>query len=124
MKVLLVDDEKELISTLAERLSFRGFEVDFATTAESAIQLADVNTYDIAVLDIKMPKIRGFDIKKIIEKKQPKMRFLFMTGHGSENDYQIATAQTGEEFYLVKPVELEVLIMKMNKAMEKQGDAP
>ena len=105
MKVLLVDDEEELISTLAERLSFRGFEVDFATTAESAIHLADVQTYDIAVLDIKMPKIRGFDIKKIIEKKQPKMKFIFMTGHGSENDYQIATAQTGEEFYLVKPVE-------------------
>ena len=123
MKVLLVDDEEELISTLAERLSFRGFEVDFATTAESAIHLADVQTYDIAVLDIKMPKIRGFDIKKIIEKKQPKMKFIFMTGHGSENDYQIATAQTGEEFYLVKPVELEVLIRKMNEAMEKQGDA-
>jgi DNA-binding response OmpR family regulator len=123
MKVLLVDDEKELIATLAERLSFRGFEVDFATTAESAIQMAEVKVYDIAVLDIKMPKIRGFEIKKMIEKKQPKMKFLFMTGHGSENDYQMATAQTGEEFYLVKPVQIEVLIMKMNEAMEKQGDA-
>ena len=122
MKVLLVDDEKELIVTLAERLSFRGFEVDFATTAESAIRMADVNNYDLAVLDVKMPKIRGFELKRIIEKKQPKMKFLFMTGHGSENDFQIAAAQTGEEFYLVKPVELEVLIMKMNQAMELQGD--
>ena len=122
MKVLLVDDEKELIATLAERLSFRGFEVEIATTAESAIQMAETNRYDLAVLDVKMPKIRGFEMKKILEKKQPNMKFLFMTGHGSENDYQLAAAQTGEEFYLVKPVELDVLIMKMNQAMEKQGD--
>lgn len=123
MKVLLVDDEKELIATLAERLSFRGFEVDIATTAEAAIQMAEANRYDLAVLDVKMPKIRGFEMKKILEKKQPNMKFLFMTGHGSENDFQMAAAQTGEEFYLVKPVELDVLIMKMKQAMEKQGDA-
>jgi DNA-binding response OmpR family regulator len=123
MKVLLVDDEKELIATLAERLSFRGFEVDFATTAEAAIQMADNKTYDLAVLDIKMPKIRGFDIKKMLETKQPKMKFLFMTGHGSEKDFQTAAAQTGEEFYLVKPVQLDMLIRKMEQAMKKQGDS-
>lgn len=68
MKVLLVDDEVELISTLAERLSFRGIDVDYATTAESAIRLADEKSYDIAVLDVKMPRVRGFEIKKILEK--------------------------------------------------------
>jgi DNA-binding response OmpR family regulator len=122
MNVLLVDDEEELVSTLAERLSFRGIEVDFATTAEAAIRLAGTRSYDIAVLDVKMPKMRGFEIKKILEKKQPAMKFLFMTGHGSENDYQIGTAETGEEFYLVKPVKIEVLIEKIHEALEKQGD--
>jgi DNA-binding response OmpR family regulator len=122
MKVLLVDDEEELVSTLAERLSFRGIEVDFATTAESAIQIAEKKTFDIAVLDVKMPKMRGFEVKKMLEKIHPEMKFLFMTGHGSENDYQIGAAETGEEFYLVKPVKIEVLIDKMNEALEKQGD--
>jgi len=122
MKVLLVDDEEELVSTLAERLSFRDIEVDYATTAEFAIEMAGVKPYDIAVLDVKMPIIRGFEIKKILQKKHPKMKFLFMTGHGSENDYQIGTAETGEEFYLVKPVQIEVLITKMNEALKKQGD--
>lgn len=122
MNVLLVDDEEELVSTLAERLSFRGIEVDFATTAEAAIRLAGTRSYDIAVLDVKMPKMRGFEIKKILEKKQPAMKFIFMTGHGSENDYQIGTAETGEAFYLVKPVKIEVLIEKIHEALEKQGD--
>ncbi len=122
MKVLLVDDEEELVSTLAERLSFRGIEVDFATTAEAAIRLAEARPYHIAVLDVKMPKMRGFEIKKILEKKQPAMKFIFMTGHGSENDYQIGTAETGEAFYLVKPVKIEVLIEKIHAALEKQGD--
>jgi DNA-binding response OmpR family regulator len=123
MNVLLVDDEEELVSTLAERLSFRGINVDYATTAELAIRLADAKSYDIAVLDVKMPKMGGFEIKKLLEKKQPAMKYLFMTGHGSENDYQTGTAETGEEFYLVKPVKIEVLITKMNEAVEKQGDA-
>ncbi len=123
MKVLLVDDEVELISTLAERLSFRGIDVDYATTAESAIRLADEKSYDIAVLDVKMPRVRGFEIKKILEKKQPEMRFLFMTGHGSEHDFRTGVAETGEAFYLVKPVAIDVLIERMKEAMEKQGDA-
>ncbi|MFO7965207.1 MAG: response regulator [Desulfobacterales bacterium] len=123
MKVLLVDDEVELVSTLAERLSFRGIDVDYATTADAAIQLADQNAYDIAVLDVKMPRVRGFEIKKILEKKQPGMRFLFMTGHGSEHDFRTGIAETGESFYLVKPVAIDVLIERMKEAMEKQGDA-
>ena len=123
MKVLLVDDEMELVSTLAERLSIRGIDVDYATTAESVIRLAGEKFYDIAVLDVKMPRVRGFEIKKILEKKQPEMRFVFMTGHGSEHDFLTGVAETGEAFYLVKPVGIDVLIERMKEAMAQQGDA-
>lgn len=51
------------------------------------------------------------------------MRFLFMTGHGSEHDFRTGVAETGEAFYLVKPVAIDVLIERMKEAMEKQGDA-
>lgn len=122
MKVLLVDDEKELVSTLAERLSFRGIDVSYAVSAEQAIEMAESSAYDIAVIDVKMPKIRGFELKKILKEKYPGMRFIFVTGHGSEYDYRKAAEETGEEFYLLKPVQIEVLMEKMNKAMEKQGE--
>ena len=124
MKVLLVDDEKELVSTLAERLSFRGIDVNYATTGEEAIRMAETYTYDIAVIDVKMPKMRGFELKKILQEKYPGMGFLFVTGHGSEYDYQKGAAETGEEFYLLKPVQIEVLMSKMNQVMEKQGGRP
>jgi DNA-binding response OmpR family regulator len=121
MKVLLVDDEEELVSTLAERLSFRGMDVEYATTAEAAIHMAEAASYDIAVIDVKMPRMRGFELKKILQEKHPGMGFLFVTGHGSEYDYQMGAAETGEEFYLLKPVQIEVLILKMNQVMEKKG---
>jgi DNA-binding response OmpR family regulator len=124
MKVLLVDDEKELVSTLAERLSFRGMDVEYATTAEEAIHMADAAFYDIAVIDVKMPRMRGFELKKMLQEKHPGMGFLFVTGHGSEYDYQMGSAETGEEFYLLKPVQIEVLILKMNQVMEKKGANP
>ena len=122
MKVLLVDDEKELVSTLAERLSFRGIDVDYATSATEALAMAEKKSYDIAVIDVKMPKIRGFELKKMLHEKYPDMCFVFVTGHGSEYDYQVGAADAGEEFYLLKPVQIEVLISRMNEALKKQGD--
>ena len=122
MKVLLVDDEKELVSTLAERLSFRGIDVDYAISAEEALKMAAQTKYDISVIDVKMPKIRGFELKKMLHEKHPDMCFVFVTGHGSEYDYQVGSADAGEEFYLLKPVQIEVLIDRMNEALKKQGD--
>lgn len=122
MNILLVDDEKELVSTLAERLSFRGVMVDWTANAEEAIEMAEKKSYDIAVLDVKMPGIDGFKLKRFLQKKNPKMKFIFLTGHGSEDYYRLGSAETGSEFYLVKPVQIEELIEKMNKAFKEQGE--
>ena len=121
MKVLLVDDERELVSTLAERLSFRGIDVEYAVSGEEAMKMAQKADYDVAVIDVKMPRIRGFELKKMLHEKYPHMAFVFVTGHGSENDYQIGAADAGEEFYLLKPVQIEVLIARINEAVKKQG---
>lgn len=122
MRVLLVDDERELISTLSERLSYRGVDSDWACSAKDAMSKAEQQDYNIAILDIKMPEIDGFKLKKKLQQNNPKMKFIFMTGHGSDNYYHIGTAETGKEFYLVKPVNIEVLIQKINEVVKKQGD--
>ena len=119
MKVLLVDDEKELVSTLAERLSLRGIEADWVTTGEVAIKSAESKTYDIAVLDIKMPEIGGIELKKKLEEKNPGLKYIFMTGHGSENDFMAASSETGAEYYLVKPVNIDELVRKMKEIFLK-----
>ena len=117
MKVLLVDDEHELVSTLAERLSFRGIQADWATSGEEAMRLTEKNTYDVAVLDVKIPRISGLELKRKLHAKIPGMKFIFMTGHGSEDEFRNCSAETGEGCYLVKPVNIEDLIQKMNELM-------
>ena len=121
MKVLLVDDEPELVSALAERLSLRNIEADWITTGKEAIELVETKTYDIAVLDIKMPNIGGLGLKKILQEKCPDMKFIFLTGHGSESDFEKAAAEIGSDYYLVKPVKLETLMEKMKKALSEKG---
>ena len=119
MRVLLVDDEKELVSTLAERLVLRGIEADWAATADDALRAVESETYDVAVVDVKIPRINGIELRKRLQKKRPNMKFIFMTGHGSEADYKAASAEGRARFYLAKPVNIEVLINKMREALKE-----
>ncbi len=118
MRVLLVDDEKEFVTALAERLRLRGIEADWVTSSEDALALAKQNPYDIAVLDVKIPRLSGFKLKKKLENEWPGMKFIFMTGHGSEEDYEAGMAEAGAEYYLVKPVRIDTLILKMNEVLK------
>ena len=115
MKVLLVDDEEKFVSRLAERLEIRGFEVDWTTTCDGALSKAENNEYNIAVLDVKMPRLSGIDLKKRLEKLAPKMKFLFVSGHGSEEDYDIGMREGA--FYLIKPFRIETLVDKIKEAL-------
>ena len=119
IKVLLVDDEGELVETLAERLMIRGIDAHWATSAELALVKADKESFDLAILDVKMPGISGITLKKMMEDKNPQMRFIFMTGHGSEADFHAGSQEAGSEYYLVKPVNIEDLIKKMNEVMSE-----
>jgi DNA-binding response OmpR family regulator len=115
LKVLLVDDEQELVGTLAERLRIRGIDSEWTTTGAKALQLAQKKHFDIAVLDIKMPKLGGLELKRRLHEIRPRMKFIFLTGHGSRSDFEEGAAEAGPEFYLVKPVPLETLIERLQK---------
>jgi DNA-binding response OmpR family regulator len=123
MRVLLVDDEKELVSTLAERLSLRGIEADWVTNGEDAIKRVEKQAYDLAVLDVKIPRMSGLKLKKVLQEKCPGMKFIFMTGHGSEDDFRAGAAEAGAAYYLAKPVDIEALIEKMKQTVRGvEGD--
>jgi DNA-binding response OmpR family regulator len=119
--VLLVDDEEELVSTLAERLSLRGIEADWATTAEEALERVEKESFDVAVLDVKIPRISGIKLKTQMEKIRPGMKFIFLTGHGSEDDFRTGAAEAGASFYLVKPVNIDNLVGRMKEALREGG---
>jgi len=118
MRVLLVDDEEELVSALAERLSLRGIDADWVCTCYDALERVESKTFDIAVLDVKMPKMSGLELKRRLQEKCPDMKFIFVTGHGSENDFRAALTEAGTAYYLVKPLNIQTLIDKMNQALK------
>ena len=121
MRVLLVDDEVDLASALAERLDLRGIEADWVTTAQAALEKADANDYDLAVLDVKMPKVGGLELREKLHRLYPQMKFIFMTGYGSELEYKEADCKEGESCYLVKPVDIQDLIQRMKELLGHGG---
>lgn len=113
MKVLLVDDEVELVSAIAERLGFRGVDADWTDNGESAMEMAKQTEYSVAVLDMKMPKISGLELQKKLAEAHPFMQFIFLSGHGSERDFKAGCAAGCN--YLIKPIQLEDLMAKINE---------
>jgi len=93
MKVLLVDDEREFVSALAERLSFRGVDADWAVSGEEALKMAQATPYEVAVLDVKMPGLGGIELRKRLHGIQPRMKFIFLTGHGSHEDFKVGSEE-------------------------------
>lgn len=118
MKLLLVDDEDEMVSTLAERFSLRGIDADWVTCGEDAVNHVTKNKYDIVVLDVKMPGMSGLETMERILKIQPETKTIFLTGHGSVSDCE-ACIEAGACFYLMKPTNIDVLIEKINEALGK-----
>ncbi|NIR14642.1 MAG: response regulator, partial [Desulfobacterales bacterium] len=86
MRVLLVDDEDEMVTALAERLSLRGIEADWVNSGEDAIARLTDKKYDIVVLDVKMPGMSGLETMEQVQKLQPQTKVIFLTGHGSVSD--------------------------------------
>jgi len=119
MRVLLVDDEVEYVSTLAERLSFRGIEAEWAASAKEALERIELKEFDIAVLDVKMPRMGGIELKKMIQKIRPNMQFIYLTGDGSEDDYNRGVNDGVS--YLIKPVDIDKLIFIMDKIKVNRG---
>jgi DNA-binding response OmpR family regulator len=121
MRVLLVDDEADLASALAERLDMRGIQADWVTTGQAALQRAQSTRYDLAVLDVRMPKMGGIELRDQLQALYPEMKVVFLTGYGSEKEFNEIAHLAGEACYLVKPLDIQELIRVMNQLIKPQG---
>ena len=95
----------------------RDIEADWATSGDEAIEKVASKSYDLAVLDMKMPKMNGLELKDQLQKRSPQLRFIFLTGYVSEMDFEQVACQAGKACYLVKPVDINLLIERMNDLM-------
>jgi len=90
IKVLLVDDEKEFVNSLAERIEMRDLGSKIAYDGEEALRLVDDEIPDVVVLDLRMPGIDGIEVLRCLKKNYPKVQVIVLTGHGSEKDEKMA----------------------------------
>ncbi len=117
MKVLLVDDEKDIVSTLAERLSLRGIDASWVVSGEEALRKMETEIFDLAILDVKMPAMNGLELQKKITESHPKVKYLFLTSRGAEEALEPGAHLVGKGYYLSKPIKINILIDKMNEAL-------
>lgn len=118
LNVLLVDDEKEFVQTLSERLKMRQVQNKVVFSGEDALEHADREETEVMVLDLKMPGIDGFDVLKQIKATKPNIEVIILTGHGSEADKQTCM-DLGAFAYLQKPADIDILTDTMRQAYEK-----
>lgn len=114
MRVLLIDDEKELVTTLSERLELRGIDNDWATSGEAGLEFIKREKYEWVVVDLKMPGLGGFETIRAIKREQPGARIILLTGHSGSEDLEQAL-DLGADDYLVKPVQIETLLSMMQQ---------
>lgn len=122
MKILLVDDEQKFASMLSKRLELRGFQVKACFSGEEALDaLRTGDRFDAAVLDIKMPGIGGVELKRRLSQLDPNMRFVFLTGHGSDDE--CIREENIELICLPKPLKIDTLIETLHRIVENPADS-
>ena len=117
-KVLLVDDEREFVHTLSERLLLRDMGSAVAYDGESALSLVREDEPEVMILDLKMPGIDGIEVLRQVKETNPEIEVIILTGHGSEADREICM-KLGAFAYLQKPVDIDLLSETLKKANEK-----
>ncbi|MFZ5905994.1 MAG: response regulator [Nitrospirota bacterium] len=117
-KLLLVDDERQFVQTLSDRLRLREIGSVVAYDGESALDLIQEEEPDVMILDLKMPGIDGIEVLKRVKKTSPNIEVIILTGHGSEEDKKLCM-ELGAFAYLEKPVDVNLLSETINRANEK-----
>ena len=115
IKVLLVDDERDFIESLAERLQLRDFNVATAFNGVDALNLIRENEYDVIVLDVKMPGKDGIETLKEIKNIKQISQVIMLTGHATV-ETAIEGMKIGAYDYIMKPTVTEDLVELINKA--------
>ena len=114
-KVLLVDDEKEFLEIMSERMEARGMQVTTATTASEALSIIEEKSFDAIVMDFQMPGMDGMEALKTIKSKKPELQIILLTGYATV-EKTVEAMKVGATDFLEKPADIEALSEKIKNA--------
>jgi DNA-binding NtrC family response regulator len=119
LNVLFVDDEVDFLETLLKRMKKRDVNVTGVESGEKALGLLDREPVDVIVLDVRMPGMDGIQTLREIKKRYPLVEVIMLTGHASL-EVAIEGMELGAFDYLMKPVDIDELLYKIQDAYKKK----
>jgi DNA-binding NtrC family response regulator len=120
-RILLVDDDESIRTTLKAILEDEGYLVDMAASGKEAIEKTHEIAYNLALLDIRLPDIEGIELLKLIKENVPRTRKIMLTGYPSIQN-AVAAVNKNADAYLIKPVDIEKLIIMIKDQLKQQED--
>jgi two-component system, NtrC family, response regulator AtoC len=120
IRVLIVDDEVQLVKAFKKKLTEEGFAVSTASTGQEALSMIESQQFDVGVLDIRLPDIDGVELLERIRKAEPSIEVVMLTAYASV-DTAIRSMKRGAYDYLSKPCKLSELSKVILKAYEKKS---
>lgn len=118
-RILIVDDDENILRSLGSYLSLKGYIVDTAKTGKEAVEKSENCFFNLAVLDIKLPDMDGTELLKKMRETEPKMMRIMLTGYPSMQN-AIESLNKRADAYLIKPVELEKLLKLIQHKLKEQ----
>ncbi len=117
-RILVVDDEEALRTVLSNELASAGYEVNTAADGDEAIATVQNKKFDLVLLDIKMPKVDGFEVLKFIKKSSPALKVIMLTGFADLKN-AIESKKHGAEDFVSKPYDLVDLLTTIERVLSE-----
>jgi DNA-binding response OmpR family regulator len=121
MRILIVEDEKDLTDALSRGLRRQGYATDTAYDGEEALNLAEVNEYDLILLDLNLPKIDGMEVCRRIRSSGSSVGILMLTARSGLDD-RVSGLDEGADDYLVKPFHFPELLARVRAVLRREGE--
>jgi DNA-binding response OmpR family regulator len=119
-RILIADDEPELVRGLEDNLRFEGYQTMAATNGEEALALALAQAFDLILLDIMMPKISGWEVCRALRQKGIDVPIIMLTARGQEAD-RVQGLELGADDYITKPFALRELLARVRAVLRRPG---
>jgi len=118
MKILLAEDEDKIAASVRDFLAGKGFAVDWASNGKIAIDMSLKNTYDAAVVDLRMPEASGFEVCSHLRKISPSTGVIVLTAYSQIED-KLEAFRAGADDYLTKPFHLDELLVRLESILRR-----
>jgi two-component system, OmpR family, response regulator len=120
MRVLLIEDDRMIGTAVQQALKDAAYAVDWVTDGETAIHVAESETYELALLDLGLPKADGRDVLRRLRELGRKLPIIIVTARDSVDD-RIDGLDLGADDYLIKPFEVRELLARMRAVLRREG---